>query len=194
MREMKNVEERILDRALYLMGKNKRCDISIRAIAKEAGVNVSAINYYFRTKEEMLRLVKEFYIGNTQAVLDILKDRTLEDEERLLLAANEIMEYALRFPGNMVIHTHSLTAAASDEASATIVSLSEEIGLLLQQALGRIAPGDEMALHFKYVIFTSSVNYPAESEEMAPSIQDLLEDREGRLKYLRLLLDSLKAV
>ncbi|MNI67980.1 hypothetical protein D3C73_1236420 [compost metagenome] len=43
MRELKSVEERILDRALYLMGKKKSCDISVRAIAKEADVNESAI-------------------------------------------------------------------------------------------------------------------------------------------------------
>ncbi|WP_198536644.1 TetR family transcriptional regulator [Paenibacillus sp. DMB5] len=73
MRELKNIEERILDRALYLMGKNKSCNIAIRAIAKEANVNVSAINYYFRSKDEMLKLVKEFYIENTLAVLSILQ-------------------------------------------------------------------------------------------------------------------------
>ncbi|WP_157764070.1 hypothetical protein [Paenibacillus borealis] len=46
MRELKNIEECILERALYPMGKNKSCNIAIRAIAKEANVDVSAINYF----------------------------------------------------------------------------------------------------------------------------------------------------
>ncbi|WP_283657926.1 TetR family transcriptional regulator [Paenibacillus sp. RC343] len=103
MRKLKSIEERILDRALYLMGINKTCDIPIRTIAKEANVNVSAINYYFRSKEEMLRLVKEFYIENTLTVLAILNNKNYKVEEMLVLTANEIMEYSLRFPGNMVI-------------------------------------------------------------------------------------------
>ncbi len=85
MRKLKSIEERILDRALYLMGINKTCDIPIRTIAKEANVNVSAINYYFRSKEEMLRLVKEFYIENTLTVLAILNNKNYKVEEMLVL-------------------------------------------------------------------------------------------------------------
>lgn len=65
MRELTSIQEKILDKALYLIGKNASFNVPIRAIAKEANVNVSAINYYFRTKEEMMKYVKEFYLDNT---------------------------------------------------------------------------------------------------------------------------------
>jgi len=75
MRELKSVEEKILDRALYLIGKNKTMDVPVRAIAKEANVNVSAINYYFRSKEEMLKQVRQFYLTNTESVVVILNNK-----------------------------------------------------------------------------------------------------------------------
>ena len=50
MRDLNSVEEKILDRALYLIGKTGSMNVPIRAIAKEANVNVSAVNYYFRTR------------------------------------------------------------------------------------------------------------------------------------------------
>lgn len=84
MRELKSVEEKILDRALYLMGKSGTTNVPIRAIAKEAEVNVSAINYYFRSKNEMLQQVKEFYITNTTGVHSILDDEAYTEEERLI--------------------------------------------------------------------------------------------------------------
>ncbi|MNO14199.1 putative HTH-type transcriptional regulator YttP [compost metagenome] len=192
MRELKGVEERILDRALYLMGKKKSCDISVRAIAKEAHVNVSAINYYFRSKDEMLRLVKEFYIENSRSVLSILKNSDYGDEERLLLAANEIMEYALRFPGNMVIHSHSLDK--TDSTSITVVELALEIGDLLQQTLRKVLRGDETTGGYKYMIFTSSINYPTESENAALPEKLLLEEKTTRMDYLRILITSLKSI
>lgn len=74
MRELTSIQEKILNKALYLIGKNASFNVPIRAIAKEANVkeanvnvnvNVSAINYYFRTKEEMIKHVKEFYLANT---------------------------------------------------------------------------------------------------------------------------------
>ena len=42
MKELKGIEEKILDRALYLFGKNGSTNVSIRKIVKEAEVNVSA--------------------------------------------------------------------------------------------------------------------------------------------------------
>lgn len=194
MRELKNVEERILDRALYLMGKKKSCDISIRAIAKEAHVNVSAINYYFRSKEEMFRMVKEFYIQNSQGVLSLLKNNEYNDEERLLLAANEIMEYALQYPGNMIIYSHSLNLVDSDATSRTVVDTSQEIGGLIQQTLQSLMSGDEMIKRFKYLIFTSSINYPTESESFAHLDRAILEDKGSRMNYLEAVIASIKAL
>jgi AcrR family transcriptional regulator len=193
MRELKSIEERILDRALYLMGKNKTCDISIRAIAKEADVNVSAINYYFRTKEQMLRLVKEFYIENTLTVAAILRNNELEDEERLVLAANEIMEYSLRFPGNMVILRDSVKRAEEEKTSKRVVELSLEIENGLSHLLRQVIPGDDVNYTYKTMIFLSSVNYPTEYEGMANFGSSLLAERENRIAYLTLLLRTLKS-
>lgn len=193
MRELKSIEERILDRALYLMGKNKTCDISIRAIAREADVNVSAINYYFRTKEQMLKLVKEFYIENTLTVAAILRNDELEDEERLVLAANEIMEYSLRFPGNMVIRRDSVKRAEEEETSKRVVELSLELENGLSHLLRRVIPGDDVNHTYKNMIFLSSVNYPTEYEGMANFGSSLLAEREHRIAYLTLLLRTLKS-
>ena len=191
MRELKNIEERILDRALYLMGKNKSCNIAIRAIAKEADVNVSAINYYFRSKEEMLNLVKEFYIQNILTVLSILRDEACSPKEKLLLAANEIMEYSLRFPGNRVIYTHSLECSDEDKTSRRVIDLSEEIGSLLKACLRNLIPEDDDNFRFKYLIFTSAINYPTEYEGITETDGLFLTNKEARIEYLNLLIDSL---
>lgn len=192
MRELKGIEERILDRALYLMGKNKTCDISIRAIAKEADVNVSAINYYFRSKEQMLKLVKEFYIENTLTVVGILRNNEYEDEERLVLTANEIMEYSLRFPGNMVILRDSVKRAEEEKTSKRVVELSLEIEKGLRHLLRQVIPGDDVNYTYKTMIFLSSVHYPTEYEGTTNFGSSLLAEREHRIAYLTLLLRTLK--
>ncbi|MDY8023273.1 TetR/AcrR family transcriptional regulator [Paenibacillus polymyxa] len=191
MRKLKNIEERILDRALYLMGINKTCDIPIRAIAKEANVNVSAINYYFRSKEEMLRLVKEFYIENTMTVLAILNNQNYKVEEKLVLAANEIMEYSLRFPGNMVILRDSKKRADMDEVSRKITDISAEIGKQLKELIRQLIPGDGACFNYKYLIFTSSINYPTEYDGIEDLGGTLLVEREDRMTYLKLLIRTL---
>ncbi|MFK4302852.1 MULTISPECIES: TetR/AcrR family transcriptional regulator [unclassified Paenibacillus] len=191
MRKLKSIEERILDRALYLMGINKTCDIPIRTIAKEANVNVSAINYYFRSKEEMLRLVKEFYIENTLTVLAILNNKNYKVEEMLVLTANEIMEYSLRFPGNMVILRDSKKRADIDEVSRKIIDISAEIEKRLKELIRQLILGDETYLNYKYLIFTASINYPTEYDGNEDLGGTLLVERKDRMTYLKLLIRTL---
>ncbi|MGG1618899.1 TetR/AcrR family transcriptional regulator [Paenibacillus sp. NRS-1782] len=191
MRKLKSIEERILDRALYLMGMNKTCDIPIRTIAKEANVNVSAINYYFRSKEEMLRLVKEFYIENTLTVLAILNNKNYKVEEMLVLTANEIMEYSLRFPGNMVILRDSKKRADIDEVSRKIIDISAEIEKRLKELIRQLIPGDETCFNYKYLMFTSSINYPTEYDGNEDLGGTLLVERKDRMTYLKLLIRTL---
>ena len=94
MKELKGIEEKILDRALYLFGKNGSTNVSIRTIVKEAEVNVSAINYYFGSKDNMLKYVKQFYIDNITQAYSPLDYEELSNEERLIRCANEIIEYS----------------------------------------------------------------------------------------------------
>ena len=77
MRELKGIEEKILDRALYLFGKNGTTNVPIRSIVREAEVNVSAINYYFGSKDNMMNYIKEFYLENITQAYAALYDENL---------------------------------------------------------------------------------------------------------------------
>lgn len=103
MKELKSVEERILDRTLYLIGKQGSVNVSVRSIVKEADVNIGAINYYFGTKENMLRQVKQFYLENLISIVVPLEDESLEDREKLKRYVAMSMEYSLRFPGAIAL-------------------------------------------------------------------------------------------
>ncbi len=185
MREIKSVEENILDRALYLIGKSRSLNISVRTIAKEAKVNVSAINYYFRTKEEMLRQVRELYITNTLSISAIMADTTLETEEKLITVANEIMEYIIRYPGITVLLRDA--KERSDETSERILKVSnemtEEINLLLDNYINK-----REDILYKHIIFWSAVNYPVEDNGFTNYDAGLLNSRENRISYIRQLL------
>lgn len=189
MRELRNVEEKILDRALYLIGKNHSCSISVRAIAKEAGVNVSAINYYFRSKEEMLRQAKELYITNTLSITEILRTE-YGNEEKLVFSANEIMEYNIRFPGITFLLKDA--RENGDDISKKVLEVSQEmtdgINLILDDFIGSKG-GD---IQYKRMIFWASINYPIEVNGLSQFDSEILEVKETRLTYINNLLHMLK--
>lgn len=193
MRELKSIEEKILDRALYLIGKNRSTNISIRAIAKEANVNVSAINYYFRTKEEMFREVRKFYIMNTLSISLILDNAEYGDEAKLILVANEIMEYCLRFPGITVILKDASELKDEDETSRKIIKASQEMLNKIEKLLCNVIKGNELNCKYGYMIFMSSICYPTENMDTAGFDGTIIKDRNDRIQYIKYLIELLKA-
>lgn len=192
MRELTSIEEKILDKTLYLIGKTGSFNVSIRAIAKEAGVNVSAINYYFRTKEEMLRHVKEFYIDNTISAYSVLDHHEYDDEEKLILLANEIMEYALKYPGIFTILKESMREKSTDETSAKIVEVTDAMNAKMDQVLSTVFHQNGATFEYNKIIFLSSILHPSSTSNLANFDQDIINNKEQRLKYIAYIIKILK--
>jgi AcrR family transcriptional regulator len=192
MRDLNNVEEKILDRALYLIGKTGSMNVPIRAIAKEADVNVSAVNYYFRTKDEMLRHIKQFFIDNSNATLQYFENETMDDETKLAYFANEIMEYNLRFPGVTVILKYAEQTIDTDEMSAKIVDVTKNLHDHLEMALRKVVKCDEKNFIFRKLFFLSSMVFPLENSEVFYSKDIDFYDEVTRKAYIHHLIQILK--
>lgn len=193
MRELTGMQEKILDKALYLIGKNASFDIPVRAIAREAQVNVSAINYYFRTKNEMMRYVKEFYINNTIAAYAALDDESCSDEEKVIIVANEIMEYTIKYPGVLIILREAIKNQHADELDARIVEITESLNRKLYDTLSRVLKTDEANAQYGNMVFLSSITYPIMNREITHFEESIINSKEERLKYIAYILDRLKS-
>lgn len=191
MRELKSIEEKILDRALYLIGNRGNINVPIRTIAKEAEVNVSAINYYFGTKEEMLRHTKEFFIENTTAIYSILDKVEIPARERLVLFANEIMEHTLRYSGLTVMLKEADRLKDEDETSRKIVEVTKELHKKMESTLNEVMKGTPLESKYKLLIFMSAIIYPLEKVEIFNYNESILIDKEVRLEYINHLINSL---
>lgn len=193
MRELTSIQEKILDKALYLIGKNASFDIPVRAIAKEADVNVSAINYYFRTKNEMMKYVKEFYIDNTIAAYAALDDESYSDEEKVIIVANEIMEYTIKYPGVLIILREAIKNQHADELDARIVEITESLNRKLYDTLSRVLKTDEANAQYGNMVFLSSIIHPIMNMEINHFKESIIHSKEERLKYIAYIIDRLKS-
>lgn len=61
---MSSMENRIIEAAIACIEQRGLQGATVRAIAEEAGANVSAINYYFRSKEQLIDRVMESTLDN----------------------------------------------------------------------------------------------------------------------------------
>ena len=192
MRELKYIEEKILDRALYLFGKNGSLNVPIRAIAKEAEVNVSAINYYFGSKDEMVKNVQLFYIENMVLAYSKLDNEKLSDEEKLILCSNEIMEYTLRYPGVLVMLKEATNADKDDEMAKKIIDVTDSMNKKLDTVLERVVKPSKNKFTYVKMIFLSSIIYPTSDANTEELKNELIGDKEKRIEYIRYILSVLK--
>lgn len=192
MRDFNNIEEKILDRALFLIGKTGSMNVPIRAIAKEAQVNVSAVNYYFRTKDEMLRHIKQFYIENSKATMKFFEHEHMDEETKLANFANEIMEYNIRFPGVTVILKNAEQTVETDDMSEKILKVTKDLHHQLETSLMKVIKCDSQEFMFRKLFFLSSIVYPLENSEAIYSKNVDFTDEETRKAYIYHLITLLK--
>ncbi|MBE6053377.1 MAG: TetR/AcrR family transcriptional regulator [Clostridium sartagoforme] len=191
MRELKGIEEKILDRALYLFGKNGTTNVPIRSIVREAEVNISAINYYFGSKDNMLKYIKEFYLENISQAYSPLYDTNLSDEEKVIECSNEIIEYCLRYPGVLVMNKEAAAAKEKDEMDIKILERSMEENNKLHRTLKKVLGCSDEEFKYKKIIFTASITYPAINEDGYYD-KEVIYTKEERIEYINNVLRLLK--
>jgi len=192
MRELKSIEEKILDRTLYLIGKRGTLNVPVRAIIQEADVNIGAINYYFGSKEKMLSHVKQFYIENIMATTAPLDDESLNDEQKLIHYANEVMEYCIRFPGVTVILKYAYETKEHDEMSQKIMNSALLMEDKMNKVLERYLDDDEDNFKIKKMIFMSSVIYPTHDYTEMNEESEFLYDEKKRIGYIEKIVKLIR--
>lgn len=192
---MKNEEEGARDRVLkvtiQLLFKSEPEEITIRQIAAEAGVNVAAVNYYFRSKE---LLIDEAVLSASQAALEqglaILKNKDLPPEERLRMFYAGYAKGLVEFQGitktafrSFLTRGHGQYAALMQEMlSCTIKTFEEMDGNADPQSSAR-----------KALLLFSGVAFPFLVLEVLKGATPIdYYDAGARIGYIDLILEILK--
>lgn len=85
--------EHILRSALTLLVEQGSKALTLRRIAAESGMNLGSLNYYFRSKEDMIRELLNAVISSYEEAFDaIVHEPGTDAEERLELLVTLILE------------------------------------------------------------------------------------------------------
>jgi AcrR family transcriptional regulator len=58
----KDTKSRIITVAVEIIGKEGNFNVTVRDIARRAEVNLASINYHYRSKDNLLHEVEQFFI------------------------------------------------------------------------------------------------------------------------------------
>lgn len=190
MRELRDVKDRILDRALYLFGKNSSFNVPVRTIIKEANVNIGAVNYYFGNKENMILKVKEFYVNNIFKAYEALDNERLSAKEKIIECSKEIVEYSIRYPGILIMNKKALDSELKDEFDIRIIESLTIVNKKLDNVFRELIE-DEEELIIKKSMFMSSILYPFRNDSYDNFSNQIKSSEEKRIQYIESVINIL---
>ncbi|MFA5576618.1 MAG: TetR/AcrR family transcriptional regulator [Tissierellaceae bacterium] len=192
-----NTEEKILTAAIELFPL--KGEVTTREIARAAGVNVAAINYHFKSKNNLMRSVEKHYSSILYEVQSkILMDSDSSPRDRLVNWANTLMEYMFKWPA-LITLVSNLVLEDKDYNPEIINRFFSDRKLMenVQEIISNITGiGDSNTLNYRYVQLFSGVIGPIIFQllPMVSNVEGNLVDfnkKEERIGYINCLVDSI---
>jgi len=130
-KETKDPKKRILDAAVSLFAKKGFAGVGVREIAKEAGVNIAMISYYYEGKVGILKsIIEEYFTRFHLSIADMdFASRSPEENIRELIGniigfVRENTELAMVMYNELPLDIPEITELKAERISAMIRNLS----------------------------------------------------------------------
>jgi AcrR family transcriptional regulator len=150
-------EQRIVVAAIECIESEGIEGATTRRIAAAAGMNVAAINYYFRSKENLVRLALDYSLRNAFDWEDFSETDEANAVDRLTAIMENLVEGVRRFPRLTRAH-FSRPADREGEPSVSMQALSQFLRDLEDDLLGRDVQLDRSTLRNRLIqVITATV-------------------------------------
>lgn len=113
-----SAEERIIRATINCIEAEGLERTTIRRIADIAGVNSAAINYYFRSKQRLIRTALDVSLANAFDWKDFAASESASAVERLVHIMSELMRGAMAYPRLARAHLDGARPASKDRSGA----------------------------------------------------------------------------
>jgi len=117
---MEGAELRILEAAIATIEECGFDNVTIRRIAARAGVNIAAINYYFKSKELLLDKVIEVTLENTFDWSDLDYTESLPPKEQLLAIMEHLAKGAQTYPATTRAQFYDIIMYGENDTPAAL--------------------------------------------------------------------------
>ena len=191
-----DTKERILDAAERLFAVHGFAGTSLRAVTKEAGVNLAAVHYHFGNKEDLLRAVLsrivipvnrerlemleqvEAAAGSNPPSLEGILEAFIAPDLRLIRDLGERGVIITRFLGRSYTEPAEMVQALSREHY-------EELGQRFMEALARALPEVPQAeVYWRFKLVVGVLTYILADTDPTGGYAEDLSDVDGTVRRL----------
>ena len=189
---MEGSELRILEAAVAVIEEFGFRNVTVRRIAAKAGVNIAAINYYFRTKDQLMEKALELTIDNAFDWRELAYTESLPPREMLFAVMDHLTTGAQNFPETTRAHFYEPMVNGYYDTRA-VREMSRFMETLCRKLLaGGCRMGEkDLRCALTQIFMAAMFSVGVMPNIYASFLQsDLLKDAERR-KFLHRLIDRL---
>jgi len=191
-----DTKSKILQYAIEMVGL--KGDVTIRELTDSAGVNVASINYYFGSKDNLLKEVEKYYSNALyNAQYKILTSQELSPYDKLLEWAKTMSGFISQYPALISL---IVKLATEDKKYTPVliekVYLNKELQAMLLEIIGTIIKSEDKKLvKFKYLQIFSGILGPVVNRLVVENFADgdstlNLKTKEDLEEYMKFLIDT----
>lgn len=123
-----DTQSKMMATALDMIGKQANLNFTIREFAKRAGVNLASVNYYFRSKENLISEIESLLKSQLQKTYEELKRSEFDPRTRILRWAERLMHQLMEYPGVLFLMVTKLITDGRQNLGITeLIDNSEEM-------------------------------------------------------------------
>lgn len=138
----------IIEAAITCIEKYGIENVTVRRIAEEARVNIASINYYFRSKANLMHAALKMTIDHMlEDVLNAINKKDLPLKERLEEVFFFMIEGAVRFPRLSTAHLYDAIVCKNYE-SPGVTGIREMFKHLVARIVDDLPEKSEEKVHF----------------------------------------------
>jgi AcrR family transcriptional regulator len=186
-----DTQSRIIATAVDMIGRQINLNFTIREIAEKAGVNIASVNYYFRSKDNLINEVERHFINEISLTYEELKKSGQDPNEQIRKWAMKTMESLMEYPGIIFLIVTRLLSDRSDKA--VITEMLDMIEQNLVPFLKKLTEkNDKSTVSIKIMQLLSGVIAPMLFYYGAGKTFNLdITDKDERLKYIDHLVSGI---
>lgn len=195
-KDREDIKNDIRKAAMEIIGKDGFAGITARNVGKYLGLkNVSLVNYYFETKENLiLETLKNNYFNVMSEIYDSM-DQVENPKDKLVALFDKMLEIFWKYPALIDLFYFDeikKKRPINDEYIQELVVLQNDIVLRNLSVLRQIMAGaKEKDLYLKLFQLRGAVMYPPLAKDTISDFHECFDDPVKRKNYIQSIVDGM---
>jgi len=190
--EKSDTQSKMIATAIDMIGRQVNLNFTIRGFAEQAGVNLASVNYYFRSKDNLIDEVERHFMRELRKTYGELSQAESSPKTRIVRWAERLMHQQMEYPGVLFLMvTKLISDGRQSEGVIELIDNSEMLLAPIIRSLTGMPEDDPKCSHMVMQLIAGVVTPILFHHGIGRTFGMNLKDPRERSDYVELLVNNI---